>query len=375
MRIVFWVLANLALLLAVMHLLSALRVRRAYQPLDSVAPVDRRPMSLIAAVGGDRAALDEELERLLAATRRGDQLVLVSDGQEGADPGLAGGRQYARPTHDVVLVTTAPATDARRPHPFAAALPHLDHALVACLDDGVEIAATNLDEAARLVAPTTIGVSGTGAVFAFCHHVGPVPLGGALLAAFTNGTLIPQLASLALRGTPRFLPGGVCVTTRAALETALARSSQASNERPTVLLGQALRRTRQRLRPLRRPVPLRPQRLGVAEGIGHVLDELNRLRAQGVGLYLGLAVGWNPLGVALLAALLGLAAATVPAAVAASLLGLTALARALTLLVLNRGYYRLAPASRFLATTLLFETLLAPWLFLIALFRGSEPRR
>lgn len=33
MRIVFWVLANLALLLAVMHLLSALRVRRAYRPL------------------------------------------------------------------------------------------------------------------------------------------------------------------------------------------------------------------------------------------------------------------------------------------------------------------------------------------------------
>ena len=375
MRIVFWVLANLALLLAVMHLLSALRVRRAYRPLDSVAPAERPPMSVIAALASDPAALDEQLERLVAATRRGDQLVLVSDGQEGADPGMAGSRQHAHPTHDVVLVTAATTTGARRPHPFAAALPHLNHALVACLDDGVEIAATNLDEAARLVAPTTIGVSGTNAVFAFCHHVGPVSLGGALLAAFTNGTLIPHLASLSLRGTPRFLPGGVCVTTHGALETALARGSQAGNGGPTVLLGQALRRTRQRLRPLRRPVPLRPQRLGVAEGIGRVLDELVRLRAQGVGLYLGLAVGWNPLGVALLAALLGLTATTVPGAVAASVLGLTALARAATVLVLNRGFYRLAPASHFLATTLLFETLLAPWLFLIALLRGSERTR
>ena len=372
MRIVFWVLANLALLLAVMHLLSALRVRRAYRPLDSVAPTERPPMSVIAALPRDRTARDEQLERLLAATNRGDQLVLVRDDDDSAALGPSGGRQHADAGRDVVFVTAAPAMDARRPHPFAAALPHLHHALVACLDDGVEIAATNLDEAARLVAPTTIGVSGTGAAFAFCYHVGPVPLGGALLAAFTNGTLNAHLASLALRGTPRFLPAGVCVTTRAALETALARGPQAADGRPSVLLGQALRRTRQRLRPLRRPVPMRPQRLGVAEGIAHVLGELGRLRTDVGGHYVGLAVGWNPLGMALLAAVLGFAATNVPAAVVASLLGVTALARALTLLVLNRGFYRVAPATRFLTTTLLFEALLAPWLYVAALLRGNE---
>jgi hypothetical protein len=189
------------------------------------------------------------------------------------------------------------------------------------------------------------------------------------VAAYTNYAFALAMAALALRGAPRFILGGFWVTTRTALDAAGGLEPHTRTVSDDAAIGRALHAAGLRNRTLRRPVRLVHEPLSAAGGARHLLKWLTMLRAEGAGLYTTVALAWNPLALAIVAGLLGWAAAAVPPPLPAAAVGLVVVARCAVVLALNRSVYRGLAPTRFLGTLLAYEACIAPWLFLGAAFR------
>jgi ceramide glucosyltransferase len=365
MSFAFLVLANLAAAIAVLQLATALRVRRFFRPIDSDVPAERPPLSVLVPLKGGAAGLEARLDGLVDVTRPGDQLLFAVETTDDAAHAVAAAVRRRHPARDVGIVVSGPAGDRMgKQHNLAAALPRAVHALVAFMDDDVELDGAVLDEGARLA-----GAPGAGAAFALPYYGGRGAAGGDLVAAYANYGFVPNMAALALRGAPRFIIGGFWVTTRAALAAAGGLEPHTRTVSDDAAIGRALHAAGRRNRPLRRPVRLAHEGLGIADGARQVLKWLTLLRAEGAGLYLVIALAWNPLALAVVAGLVGWAAPFVPLPVAAGLVAVVAACRVACVLLLNRSVYRALPRTRFIAATLVHEALLAPALFLVAGFR------
>jgi len=367
MSLAFWALASFAVAVASLQLATAWRFRGFYRPIDSDVPSERPPISLIAPLSGDAPGLASRLVGLLGATRPGDQLLLAVE--TAGDPAHALAQRLRRdqPERDIEVVLAGEAGRRMgKPHALAAALPRASHELLAFVDDDVELEAAVLDEGARTAGPTVSG--GVGAAFALPYYAGSGPLGGGLVAAYTNYAFVPNMGAVALQGAPRFIVGGFWVTTRLALAAAGGLEPHTRTVRYDAAIGRALHAAGYRNRPLRRTVRLAHESLGPAAGARHVLQRLTLLRAEGLPLYLFVAASWNPLAWALAAGLAGWAAPAVPTALAAGVVGVVAVARSGVVLALNGSAYRALPRARFLGVTLAYEALVAPWLFVLAAF-------
>jgi len=360
--IAFWVLALLALGLASAQLATAWRVRGFHRPIDSDVPTERPPLSLLVPLKGAAPGLRGRLERALAALRPGDELLLAVETTDDPAHAVGAALRAAHPTRRVSVVLSGPSgTRMGQQHNLAAALPHATHELVAFMDDDVELEGPVLDEGARIA-----GAPGAGAAFALPYVAGRGPLGGGIVAAYTNYAFSPAMGALALQGAPKFLVGGLWVVARRALAAAGGLEAHTQTVSDDAALGRALHAAGFRNRALRRPVRLAHEPLDLAGGVRQLLTWLTLLRAEGAALYLVVALAWNPLAIGLAAGLVGWAAPALPAATAAAAVGLVALARVLAVLALDRTVYRALPRGRYLATALLYEALLAPWLFLAA---------
>jgi ceramide glucosyltransferase len=360
--IAFWVLALLALGLASAQLATAWRVRGFHRPIDSDVARERPPLSLLVPLHGAAPGLRARLEGALAALRPTDELLLAVE--TSADPAyaVAEALRSAHPGRRLAIVLSGPA-GARmgKQHNLAAALPRAAHELVAFMDDDVELDGPVLDEGAR-----TAGAPGAGAAFALPYAAGRGPVGGAIVAAYTNYAFSPAMGALALQGAPKFLIGGFWVVARPALDAAGGLEAQTRTVSDDAALGRALHAAGFRNRALRRPVRLAHEPLDLAGGVRQLLKWLTLLRAEGAALYLVVALAWNPLAIGVAAGLVGWAAPALPPATVAAAVGLVALARVGAVLALDRTVYRAVPRGRYLAITLLHEALLAPWLFLAA---------
>lgn len=373
MSLAFWALAGFAVTVALLQLVTAWRFRGFYRPIDSDVPSERPPISLIVPLSGVAPGLAARLVGLLGATRPGDQLLLAVETEDDPAHALAQRLRRDHPERDVEVVLAGEAGRRMgKQHNLAAALPRASHELLAFVDDDVELEAAVLDEGARTAGPTgsgAIGASGVGAAFALPYYAGSGPLGGGLVAAYTNYAFVPNMGAVALQGAPRFIVGGFWVTTRRALAAAGGLEPHTRTVSDDAAIGRALHAAGYRNRPLRRTVRLAHEALGPAAGARHVLKWLTLLRAEGLPRYLFVAVSWNPLAWALAAGLTGWAAPSVPTSLAAGVVGLVAAARSGVVLALNGSAYRALPRARFLAVTLVYEALVAPWLFALAAFR------
>jgi len=379
MSLAFWVLAGFAVAVASLQLATAWRFRGFYRPIDSDVPSERPPISLIAPLSGDAPGLASRLVGLLGATRLGDQLLLAVETADDPAHALAQRLRRDHPERDVEVVLAGEAGRRMgKQHARAVALPRASHELLAFVDDDIELEAAVLDEGARTAGPTGVGAigaggasgaGGVGAAFAFPYYAGSGPLGGDLVAAYTNYAFVPNMGAVALQGAPRFIVGGLWVTTRRALAAAGGLEPHTRTVSGDAAIGRALHAAGYRNRPLRRTVRVAHEALGPAAGARHVLQWLTLLRAEGLPLYLFIAASWNPLAWALAAGLTGWAAPSVPAALAAGVVGLVAASRSIVVLTLNGSAYRALPRTRFLGVTLAYEALVAPWLFSLAGFR------
>jgi hypothetical protein len=373
MSIAFLVLTNLALAVAVLQLATALRMRGFHRPIDSDVPAERPPVSVLVPLEGAAPGLAERLQGLVRATRTHDQLLLAMETADDDAHPIAEALRRAHPGRDVAIVLAGPAGDRMgKGHNLAAALPHVRHALMAFMDDDVEIEGAVLDEGVRLA-----GVPGAGAAFGVPYYAGRGPWGGDLVAAYTNYAFAPNMAVLALRGAPRFILGAFWVTTGAALDAAgglephtrTVSDDAAIGAATGAAIGRALHAAGRRNRTLRRPVRLVHAPLSAADGARHLLGWLTLLRAEGAGVYATIALAWNPLGLAIAAGLVGWAAPPVPPPLAAAVVALVVVARGAVVLALNRSVYRSLAPTRFLGTLLAYEACIAPWLFLMGAFR------
>jgi cellulose synthase/poly-beta-1,6-N-acetylglucosamine synthase-like glycosyltransferase len=374
MSIAFLVLANLALVTAVLQLGTTLRVRRYYRPIDSDVPAERPPVSVLVPLTGAAAGVEARLERLVAVTRPSDQLLFAVEAEDDPAHAVAVAVRRRHPARDIGIVLSGPAGERLgKQHDLAAAFPCATHALVAFMDDDVELDGPVLDEGARLA-----GAPGAGAAFALPYRAGRgavgAAIGGNIVAAYANYGFVPTMASLASHGAPRFIMGSFWVTTRAALDAAGGLEPHTRTVRDDAALGRALRKAGRRNRPLRRPVRLAQEPLGLVDCARQVLSWLTLLRAEGLGVYLWIAWAWNPLALAIAAGLVGWVAPFVADQVAGGLVGAVAATRAGSVLLLNRSVYKALPRTRFVGTTLTYEALLAPALFLIAAFRRHVTR-
>lgn len=365
MTIAFWALAALALTTAFAQFTSAWRVRRYYRPIDSDVPTERKPVSVLVALAGRARGRDERLGALVRATREGDQLLLALETADDPAHGAATDLRRAHPERDIAIVLAGPAgARQHKQHALAAALPHAVHALVAGMDEDVELEGPNVDEGVRLA-----GVPNAGAVFAIPYYAGSGRPGGALVAAYANYGFGPAMASLAIQGAPRFILGSFWVAQRHALEVAGGFEPHARSLSDDVSIGRALHATGRRNRPMRRPVRLAYPPLHLAAGAHQVRTSLTLLRARGGGLFGVIAIAWNALALALSATLIAAATPSVTAASAAATVASVVVLRTAAVVVLNRGVYRALGRARFLASTLLYEALVAPWLYALAAFR------
>jgi ceramide glucosyltransferase len=357
MTILLWLIAaNLSLVASLFLLASTLNVRRSYRPIDSDVPQERPPVSVLVPLEGAAPGLADRLERLVAATRDGDQVLLAMEWE--SDPAHTVCRELRRahPDRDVEVVLAGPAGERMgKQHNLAAAWPRVAHQLVAVMDDDAVLTGANLDEGARLA-----GRRNAGAAFAIPYYAGAGPLGGAVVAAYTNYGFSLNMGSIALRGTPRFIVGCFWVASRSALSAIGGFEPFTRTVSDDAAIGRAMRKAGLHNRPMRRPVRLALEQLSLAAGVRRVVERLTLLRAEGLGLYLTIAVAWHPPALAALAFLVGVASPLVPTAVATGVLVAAVASRAASVLLLNRAVYSALARSRFLLTTLLYDLFVAP---------------
>lgn len=374
MLVAFWVIGGGALLLALLQLGVALRLGSHMRPVRQV-PDDpageRPPLSVLVPLRGAPAGLSERLVRLLDAMRPSDQLVVALETED--DPGysVVTEVQAARQDRDVQVVLSGPAGERMgKQHNLNAALERAKHDLLAFMDDDVLLERANLEEAAATVAADDGAV---GAAFALPYYGGgsgqSPRLGAHLVADYTNHGFAPNMASLALQGPPRFIIGGFWATSRAALDAIGGLEHFTATVSDDAAIGRAFAEAGRTNVMLRHPVRLEPEDLGFQGGVAHVLKWLTLLRAEGLGVLLLCFLTWNPLASGLVALVLALLAPAVTVKAGLLVIGALLVLRALSVFALDVRVYGLQPPGRYLPMQLLYETVLAPWLFLTAIFR------
>lgn len=405
MLAVFWTCAGVALLLALLQLTVALRLSSHVKPVRSPASTEPRAgsddgtmpvvpavavrsgvrpnLSALVPLKGAPVGLEERLQGLLTALRDGDQLVLAVESEDDPAHQVAAHLAENDPGREVDLVLSGPAGERMgKQHNLTAALTHAKHGLIAFMDDDVLIERANLDEAAAVVeeseAVTTSGQGsapwrGVGAAFAMpfygVQRGSASPIGGDLVAAYTNHGFTPNMASLALQGPPKFIIGGFWMTSRAALESIGGLEQFTATVGDDAAIGRAFDAAGRRNVLLGHPVRLEPERLGPGGGVRHLLKWLTLLRAEGLGVLLICLLTWNPLAIGLLACVLSWVAPGQSGSASLYVLAVLVILRSFAVLTLDARVYGLKPIGNYLPMQLVYESLIAPWLFLVAAFR------
>lgn len=370
MTSLFWLFAVLTALTVLALLGSTARVVRGYGSLargrgrDRAPDDDRPPMSVLVPLKGAAPGLSGRLERLLSAGRPNDQFVFAMEGTDDPAYAVVLTVREAHSRRDIEIALSGPAGERMgKQHNLAAAAAVAKHALVASMDDDVEIHAALLDEGARLASGTEAGVA-----FAMPYYLPGASSGGALVAAYTNYGFSLHMGALALRPEPKFIVGGFWVTSRAAMDEVGGFEAFTGTVSDDSAIGRAMHEAGHVNRPLATTVGLAPEQLGLVAGARHVLKWLTLLRAEGWAVFVPVALAWHPGWFGVLAAVAG-SIAGLPPLLASAPLVIAVLARIASLVALNgRAYPELAPGSYALAS-LAHEYLVAPWLFLLAAFR------
>lgn len=379
----FWALAAAALALGLLQLGVALRLGSRLTPMDAAPPppVPRPAISALVPLKGAPAGLAERLQRLLDALRADDQLVLALETEDDPGHAVAVTIRTTNPGRDVTIVLSGPPGERMgKQHNLSAALTHAKHDLIAFMDDDVLIEKANLDEAAAVAAPSGVNAAEddgaaqrVGAAFALPFYgvsAGSGPrLGGDLVAAYTNHGFAPNMASLALQSPPRFIIGGFWLTSRAALDAIGGLERFTATVSDDAAIGRAFDEAGRRNLLLRQPVRLEPERLSLGGGLAHLLKWLTLLRAEGIGVLFVCFLTWNPLATGVLAVLLARVSPGLSVLTALPVLVALLVLRALAVVALDARVFGLRPVGRYLPMQLVYEALLAPWLFLTASFR------
>lgn len=365
----FWFLLTWTLLASLSTLGAALRVWTYFNAKRQPSPPQELPgCSVLLPLKGTGKYTRHNLEALLASRYPGPLEFLMAMENE-SDPAYALAQELiaAHPEREIrVVLSGDPGARMGKQHNLAAALAEARYEWIASMDADV------LPEPGALaLGVQAVCQPGVGAAFSLPYYFGEGPAGGHLVALYSNYFFSLYSGSLALLPNPAFTIGSFWFSGQRALREIGGLEPFTAYVTDDAAIGRAFAAAGLRNHPLRTPVAIQLEDLGLGGGFRHLQKWIAMLRSEGLGTYL-LAIGlWHPLWFGLLAWLAGirLAPERLPFALAA--LAGAVLARLLSVLLLNRSVYARLPRRAYLLTVLGYELLVAPLLFGLGFFRRT----
>jgi len=296
------------------------------------------------------------------------QFLLVMESDE--DPAFDICQQVKQTHRDVdILVILSGSAGERmgKMHNLAAASRFAQHEMIGSIDADVAVEADTL--AACLF---TLDADGVDVVCSLPYYYGDGPLGGKLVAAYTNYFFGLNMGAMAVRRWAPAVIGSLWMMRREMLPKIGGLDNFTGYISDDAAVGRAVAAAGGRIGLSHRAVKVPLEDLDLRGGFIHLQKWVAMLRAEGLGTYLPVAGTWHILWVALLAVLTAvLFADNRMLPLSLGMLLAAVLVRVGSVLVLNRSVFASLSRWRFVGAAISYEVLVTPILFGIGFFKRT----
>jgi hypothetical protein len=246
-------------------------------------------------------------------------------------------------------------------HNLAAGFAQARYDTLASIDADVRVDADTLALGLAHLSRTDAGVA-----YFLPQYVGPGPLGGLLVALYSNYYYQLNMAAVALSSNAGFITGGLWLMSGEARRRLGDLGRFGTTVSDDAAIGRAVVAAGLRTILIPRTVRIPYENLGLGGGIRHVLKWLTLLRAEGLPTYLTIASSWHPLLFAAVSTVVAVLAGVGLAPALLTVAAVAALRWASALVLHARAYgWRGAGAMVWLPV---YELLAVPVLFARGLF-------
>lgn len=362
--VVLWlVVALVALPCLAATTVVALRFRPESGTSESDTPTGATGLSVVVPIKGIDAHTESNLDALFSSRVPVPVEYLIA--MESADDPAYDVTTRVQQRHPDVassIVISGPAGSRMgKQHNLAAGVAQARYDTIASMDADVKV-----DPDTLAVGLAHLGRPDAGVAYFLPQYVGPGPLGGLLVALYSNYYYQLNMASLALSSNAGFITGGLWLMSDQARRRIGDLSQFGTTVSDDAAIGRAVVAAGLRTILIPRTVRIRYENLGLAAGARHVLKWLTLLRAEGLPTYLAIAGSWHPL---LLAAIAAVVAVLAGVGVAPALLAVAAVValRLVSGLVLHARAYGWRGVGA-IAWLPVYELLAVPVLYARGLF-------
>lgn len=372
MMVVFWLLGAVSALgIAGCAVATITVVRRFSEAGTGDVPHEAPPaLSMIVPIKGADAHTARNLSALVASDVPGPvEYLFAMESTDDPAYEVCETVRHSHPDKAIRVVLTGPAEGRMgKQHNLAVAERQARYDVIGSMDADVWVDADTLATGLARLSEPRVGV----AYFLPCYWGGG-PVGGALVALYTNYSFALNMAALALQRDQAFIIGSLWLMARDTLQRIGGLEQFCATVSDDAAIGAAVARhgLRNVLVPRAVRTPFEP--LGLRGGATHVLKWLAMLRAEGLAAYSSILALWHPVlwaAIAVVAALALRGPRAVYLAYGVGLLASAILIRIASALWLNRRVYHMAATG--LALLLApYELLAVPVLFGLGLFRHT----
>lgn len=363
---IYWVLFAIAVLAALGCISATWQVLRYFRHPPDMA--DSEAVSVIVPLKGADAKTGSNLQALLESDIRApiEFLFAMETEHDPAYALCAALRDRYMDKAIRIVITGAAGARMGKQHNLIEAVKVAQHGVIGSMDADVRPHPQAIAQALR-----ALRMPGAGVAFFLPYYAGHGPLGGSLVGFYANYYFSLYVGSLAALQWAPVNIGSMWFVDKATLEKIGGLESLAAFASDDAALGRAVARVGLKNRMVRMPVQIAFETLDLRGGIKHMQKWLAMLRAEGLANYLVIFISWHSAWLSCMAVLVEAGSrGTVGRASAALLLSSIAIKIA-SILLLNRLLYRGMSTWRFVWAVLPYEIGIAPWLFLIGLFKRS----
>jgi ceramide glucosyltransferase len=303
------------------------------------APLPWSSLAMIVPIKGADAHTEDHLTRLVTSvTPLATEYLIAMESEQDSAYAIAQRVAALHPERRIRPLVTGPAAGKLgKQHNLAVAVAHTPAEVIGSMDADIAVTPDTVAAVLRALAQPNVGV-------AYCLpcYTGGGPLGGALMALYTNYCISPNLGALALRGNQSFTIGSLWLISRAALERIGGLEQFGDTVSDDAAIGATVARAGLRNMLAGRTVAIPFEPLGFTGGMRHLGKWVGMLRAEGLGTYLLVLLTWHPILWSTLALLAGLwlhARYPTLAGVALALVAAATVARVGAALTLDRVFY------------------------------------